>query len=123
LSTGNFVVSHGTSEHKVSSIDTNGRIIQTYGGYLGSTLSMKYKRYHLAVDMHDNVLVAMCMCSQHKVQLLSPTLTSLGDIVIPGHDKLNEPFSFHFDELNHRLYIGEYSGGCLFALHDLKDIN
>jgi len=48
--------------------------------------------------------------------LLSPTLTYFGDIVIPG-PKLNGPYALHFDELNHRLFIGEWAGGRVFVLN------
>jgi len=51
----------------------------------------------------------------NRVQLLSSTLTHFGDIVIPGR-QLNEPYALHFDELNHRLYIGEWTSGRIFVL-------
>jgi len=74
---------------------------------------------HLSVDIHDNVLVADS--DNNRVQLLSPTLTYLGDIKIPGH-QLNDPHTLHFDQLNHRLYIGEWTGECMFVLDvDVND--
>jgi len=67
----------------------------------------------LPADTHDNVLVTDN--GNNRVQLLSPTLTYLGDIKIPGH-QMNEPHALHFDELNNRLYIGEWAGGRMFVL-------
>ena len=40
-----------------------------------------------------------------RVQVLSPTLTRLGDVTTPGH-QLSWSLAFHLDELNRRLYIG-----------------
>jgi len=74
----------------------------------------------MAVDIHGNVLVTDS--DNNRVQLLSPTLTYFGDIAIPGHE-LNYPYALHFDELNHRLYIGEWNSGRMFVLYDIKDVN
>jgi len=102
-------------------LDTNGRIIQSYGGSHGSDVGQLNKPCNLVVNIHDNVLVADL--GNNRVQLLSPTLTYLSDIVIPGH-QLIDPYALHFDELNHRLYIGELSGGGrMFVLHDIINLN
>jgi len=114
LSTGNFVVIHwGGQQHRVCIVDTSGLIIQSYGGSPGSGVGQLNYPYHIAVDIHDNVLVADTY--NNKLQLFSPTLTYLGDIEIPGH-QLSHPNTLHFDELNHRLYIGERGQSCLFVL-------
>jgi len=116
LSTGNFVVSdRGGQHHRVCIVDTSGHIIQSYRGYPGSGVGQLHYPHHLVVDIHDNVLVVYS--GNHRVQLLSPTLTYLGDIKIPGH-QLNHPTTLHFDELNHSLYIGEGASGCMFILHN-----
>jgi len=76
-----------------------------YGGSPGSIVGQLNNPYQIAVDINDNVLIADS--DNNRVQLLSPTLTYLGDIVIPEH-QLNYPYyAVHFDVLNHRLYIGE----------------
>jgi len=113
LSTGNFVVSHYGCQHRVCIVDTSGHIIQSYGGSQGSGVGQLNHPRHLTVDMHDNVLVADT--DNNRVQLLSPTLTYLGDMVIPTY-QLNNPYTVHFDELNHRMYIGERTGGRMFVL-------
>jgi len=59
---------------------------------------------NIAVDKHGNVLVVDCF--NYRVELLSPTLTHLGYISIPGY-VLDEPWALHLDELNHRLYFGD----------------
>jgi len=105
LSTGNFVVSHIGTRHRVCIVDTSGRIIQSYGGSPGSGVRQLDNPCHIAVDRNDNVLVDDIL----NTDLSRPTLTYLGDIVIPGH-QLNHPSVVHFDELNQRLYIGEWRG-------------
>ena len=59
--------------------------------------------YSLAVDTRGCVFVADR--NNNRVQVLSPTLTRLGDVTTPGH-QLSKPFALHLDELNGRLYVG-----------------
>jgi len=66
--------------------------------------------------------------SNSRIQLLSPTLTYLGDIEIPGH-QATQMYALHSDELNHRLYIGSIMilDVCLYLVYNSKqyrhDIN
>jgi len=69
----------------------------------------------MAVDIHGHVIVTDWY--NDRVELLSPTLTHLGYMQIPGY-KLTRPRALHLDELTHRLYIGESLGGRLFVLGD-----
>jgi len=88
-------------------------MIQCYGGTKGSAVGQLNFPQNLAVDGHGNVLVADE--GSNRVVLLSPSLTHLGYIEIPGHP-LNHPWALHLDELTHRLYIGEYGTGRVFVL-------
>jgi len=115
LSTGDYVVNHAGSGHRICIVDTSGHVIQSYGRLQGcaSWGQLNYP-VQLAVDKYDNVLVADS--DNNRVQVLSPTLTYLGDIAIPKY-QLNYPYALHIDELNQRLCIGEYRrGGRLFVL-------
>jgi len=59
LSSDRFVVSQfGPSLHRVCLVDTSGRIIQCYGGALGSGVGQLWQPRQLAVDGLGNVLVA-----------------------------------------------------------------
>ena len=90
-----------------SVVNMSGSIIQCYGGAAGSgDEQLNYPRY-LAVDRYGNVLVADS--GNHRVVFLSPSLTRLGYITVPGHE-LKEPSALHLNLLTHRLYIGEYTG-------------
>ena len=82
LSTGQFVVSHdGSAQHRVLIIDTNGRIVKSYGGPSGSSPGQLIDPYRLTVDTYDNVLVADCR--NNKVQVSSAALTHLYDVTLP----------------------------------------
>jgi len=106
LSSDRFVVSHGLlPTHqlcRVCIIDTSGHIIQSYGVPRGSDIGQMKNPCNMVVDKHGHVMVADKY--NNKVESLSPTLTHLGYIQIPGHE-LYSPRALHLDELNHRLYI------------------
>jgi len=113
LSTGNFVISQVLTFQRICIVDMNGNIIKAYGGSAGSGVGQLINPFQLIVDSHDNILVADY--SNNRVQLFSPTLTYLGDIVIPGHE-LNNPYALHFDKESYRLYICEFTGRRMFVL-------
>jgi len=91
----------------------NGKIIKAYGGSPGSGVGQLHYPFQLVIDTHDNVLVADFL--NNKCQLFSPTLTLLGDIVIPEHTLIN-PYALHLDKESNRLYIGEITGMRMFVL-------
>src|SRR6202142_2107650 len=107
LSSGQFVVCHeGSAQHRVCVVDTTGRIVHSYGGPPGSSTGQLYGPRSLAVDTRGYVFVADSY--NNRVQLLSPTLTHLGDVTTPRH-QLGYPYALHLDELNGRLYVGGLS--------------
>jgi len=120
----NFIIlssdSHLARPNDICIVYTNGCTDVSYKNHVASKRGFEFGKHldphdlrKLTADIHDNVLITNYR--NNRLQLLSPTLTNLGDIVIHGH-KLNEPHALHFDELNHRLYIGEYAGGRMFVL-------
>ena len=114
LSSGQFVVCHwGSAQHRVCVVDTTGRIVHSYGGPPGSSTGQLNGPLSLAVDTRGYVFVADC--NNNRVQLLSPTLTPLGDVTTPGH-QLSGPYRLHLDELNGRLYVGESLSSRVFVL-------
>jgi len=121
LSSDRYVVSHHQeSLHRVCLVDNRRRIIHCYGGASGSGVGQLNGPSHLAVDSHGNVLVADI--GNNRVVLLSPSLTHLGYIEIPGYQlglQLSHPFALYLDELTRRLYIGElteHDTGRVFVL-------
>ena len=117
LSSGQLVVCHGGYHtiHRVCTVDTSGRIVQHYGGPPGSSAGQLNGPHCLAVDKRGYVLIADWF--NNKVQLLSPELTHLCDITLPDH-MLGGPWRLHLDDVNDRLYFGEWwgGGGCLYFL-------
>ena len=111
LPSGQFVVCHwGDAQHRVCVVDTDGCIVHSYGGPPGSSAGQLNGPYRLAVDTRGCVFVADN--SNNRVQVLSPTLTRLGDVTTPGH-QLKWPFALHLDELSGRLYVGDVRGDVL----------
>ena len=104
MSSGQFVVSRaGSAQHRVCVVDTAGRIVHSYGGPPGSSSGqLNWPRY-LAVDAYGWVFVADS--DNDRVQVLSPTLTRLGDVTTPVH-RIHKPFSLYLDELNDCLIVG-----------------
>jgi len=114
LSSSHFVVCHrGTTYHRVCLIDSQGTIVQTYGGPKGSGAGQMNSPTGMACDRYDNIAVADC--KNNRVQLISPSLSYLGDIKMKGYDMVR-PITVLFDEEAGRLYIGEDNGGRVFIL-------
>jgi len=120
LSSDQFVVSHGDfwgiNQSRVCIVDMNGCILKSYGSSFGSDVGHMKTISCLKIDEQDHVMIADL--HNNRVELLSPTLTHVGYIQTPGYE-LNWPTALHLDELNHRLYIGEFgfdSGGHLIVL-------
>jgi len=105
LFSGRFVVCHwGSTQHRVCVVDTAGCIVHSYGGPKGSSVGQLNGPYSLAVDTRGCVFVTDCF--NDRVQVLSPTLTRLGDITTPGLE-LNAPYNLHLDESIGRLYVSD----------------
>jgi len=78
LSTGNFVVSQldGRLEYRVCIVDSycSGCIIKSYNKCLGSASNLRNRLCHIAVDIHDSVLVVDCDLSIYLSELTSVSL-------------------------------------------------
>jgi len=111
LSNKRYLVSHqiglvGSQRSGVSILNENGLVVQSYCRIPESDVKQMNGPLYMAVDKQGQLLVLDR--NNDRVELLSPTLTHLGYIQIPGYD-LKLPGALHLDELNHRLYIGESS--------------
>ena len=116
LSRGQFVVCYvGATQDRVCTVDTSGRIVQSYGGPPGSSAGQLYLPVCLAVDKRGYVLVVDLF--NNKLQILSPALTHLCDVTLPEH-KLGGPSCLDVDEQRGRLYLGEgwFGGRRVFVL-------
>jgi len=58
LTSGQFVISHGGTLHRVCLVDVQGAVFQSYGSTRGSDLTKMSRPEGLAVDKHGNIFVA-----------------------------------------------------------------
>jgi len=127
LSSGQFVVCHGSSQHRVCVVNEAGRVVKSYGGQYGSDVGQLYCPVCLSVDSRDNVLVADCI--NNRLVLLSVELKHLATVtefstaalsdlaeVSQSRDtgyQLSGPLRVHVDEQNARLFVGDSVGRAL----------
>ena len=106
LSTGQLVVCHHSdkTQHRVLLVDTEGRIVRSYGGAQGSAVGQLSGPVYLAVDSFDNVLVADFY--NYRLSLLNSEMTRLGDVPLTN----GFPYRLYFDQLNGLLYTGTLRG-------------
>jgi len=105
LSTDIFVICHtGVEHHRVCTVDGDGQILRTYGGFLGSGVGELNLPLNLATDKHGNVFVADR--KNNRVQLLSSNSDYLEEVKIT-EIKLNTPHRIHFDQVTSRLYVSD----------------
>ena len=120
LSDDQFVVSYGGWWTKqvsgVCIVDNNGLIKMSHGGEPGSGVGQMRGPGQIVIDKHGYMMIADVL--NNRVELLSPSLTHIRYVQIPGHE-LSGPWSLHLDELNHRLYISEglFGGGRIFTFN------
>ena len=117
LTSGHFVVCHRDfldQVHRVSMITADGRqIVHSHGGEKGSSIGQCYYPRHLAVDSSECVLVADYF--NHRVKLLSPTLTYIRDVVTSDLLKW-APWRLCLDKQSHRLYVVVYGRVLVFRV-------
>ena len=104
---------NGAIKNRACIVDMSGCIIHSYSGLRESAVQL-CRPYRLAVEKHDCVFVADR--HNHKVKILSPTLTHLGNVTLT-QNKLSYPNCLHLDELNGRLYIEDYGRVVVLAFH------
>jgi len=121
LANGQFVVSSRKPLPCVRLVDANGAVIQSYGGQKGSQLSEIKEPKGLAVDKHGNILVAEER--NNRLLVLDPSLTIAHEMSVSVDGGLNGPVSLWYDKSRGRLYIGEWEGGRVIVIDDLKDFS
>ena len=119
LSSGQFVISHtGTYHHRVCLLDVKGTVVRGYGGTPGSDLTTMNCPAGLAVDEHGNILVADR--DNNRLLVLDRSLTSAREMSVSIDGGLQGPWSLWYDKSRGRLYIGEWSGGRVIIIDNLK---
>ena len=102
-----FVICHrSASHHRVCIIDSNGRMIKSYGGGPGSGIGQMNHPCYLAIDRNGFILVAEEY--NHRVIQLNASLEFIREF-IPGSVGLKQPGRMHLHEnMKRLLYIAEY---------------
>ena len=121
LPTGQFLVSHSGSLHRVCLVGADGAVVRSFGGQKGPQLSQMNCPACFAVDREGRVLVADWFNKRLLVidrSLSSAHEMSLGLCIDGG---LQHPHSLWYDQSSRRLYIGEVNGGRVIIIDNLKD--
>jgi len=123
LPTGQFLVSHSGSSHRVCLVGVDGAVVRSYGGQQGSELTQMNGPAGLAVDREGRVLVA----DEHNNRLLvmDQSLSSAREMSVSVGEGVDEglkgPRSLWYDQSRRCLYIGEWCGGRVIVIDSLKD--
>ena len=120
LANGHFVVSCRGQKHTVRIVDVNKRaVIRSYGGEKGSQMMEMNNPAGLAVDKHENILVADDW--NHRLLVLDSSLTSAHEMSVSVEGGLKGPASLWYDRSRRRLYVGESQGGRVIVIDHMKD--
>jgi len=119
LPTGQFLVSHVSLLHGVCLVGVDGAVVRSYGGQRGSQLTQMNEPEGLAVDREGRVLVADW--DKNRLLVIDQSLSSAHVMSVCVDGGLDGPFSLWHDQSRRRLYIGEYTGGRVIVIDNLKD--
>jgi len=109
LTSGQLVISHQGTRHRVCLLDVQGAVVQSYGGARVSYLTKMNGPEGLAVDEHENILVADVL--NNRLLVLDRSMTSAHEMSVSVDGGLNGPSNLWYDKSRGRLYVGEGSGG------------
>jgi len=121
LPTGQFLVSHWGSLHRVCLVGVDGAVVRSFGGQAGSQLTQMSEPEGLAVDREGRVLVADQ--DNNRLLVIDQSLSnahemSVGLCVDGG---LKVPYSLWYDQSRRRLCVGEDRGGRVIVIDNVKD--
>ena len=105
LPTGQFLVSHAGSLHRVCLV---GAVVRSYGGRRGSQLTQLNCPAGLAVDREGRVLVADHY--NNRLLVIDQSLSSAHEMSVCVDGGLERPSSLWYDQSRRRLCIGELNG-------------
>ena len=120
LPTGQFLISHDGSLHRVCLVRVDGAVVRSYGGLWGSELTQMNRPRGLAVDREGRFLVADQ--GNNRLLVIDQSLSSAHEMSVCVDGGLRGPFSLWYDQSRRRLYIGEYDGGTrVIVIANLED--
>ena len=107
LASGQLLVSHYGSQHRVCRISDDGSVVQSYGDQPGSGIGQLDHPNHLFVDKQGFILVSDLY--NNRILLLNSSLTFVREL-ISANSNLNRPFRLCLDEVREFLYVSESDG-------------
>ena len=119
LPTGEFLVSHADSLHRVCLVGVDGAVTRSYSGQKGSELTQMNEPRGLAVDREGHVLVADR--DNNRLLVMDQSLSSAHKMSVSVEGGLDGPSSLWHDQARRRLYIGEQRGGRVIVIDNFKD--
>ena len=96
----------------------DGAVVRSYGGQAGSELTQKNCPAGLAVDREGRVVVADQ--SSNRLLVIDESLSSAHEMSVSVDGGLKGPCSLWYDQSRRRLYIGEWRGGRVIVIDNLK---
>jgi len=121
-STSQFLVSLACcSLQRVCLVGVDGAVVRSYGGQAGSKLTQMNGPNGLAVDIEGRVLVADQW--NKRLLVMDQSLSSAHEMSVSVDGGLKDPFSLWYDQSRRRLYIGEYNGGRVIVIGNVKDFS
>jgi len=121
LPTGQFLVSHCGSLHRICLVGVDGAEVRCYGGQKGSQLTQMNNPRGFTVDREGRVLVADR--DNDRLLVIDQSLSSAHEMSVCVDGGLKGPYSLWYDQSRRRLYIGEYTGGRVIVIDNLKDFS
>jgi len=119
LPTGQFLVSHSGSLHRVCLVGVDGAMVRSYGDEQGSHLTQMSHPEGLAVDREGRILVADRL--NNRLLVIDQSLSSAHEMSVCVDGGLKGPCSLWYDQSRRRLYIGEWGGGRVIVIGNLQD--
>jgi len=104
LSQNRYAVTHHGSKHQLSVVDSDGKLVQSYGGNAGNLNSP----HGITVDKRSLRMFVADM-SNNRILVISCKTLEAYPLPLPDCE-LNGPYCLYYDAADDRLYIGEYSG-------------
>ena len=117
MSTGQFLVSHHGSLHRVCLVGVDRAVVRSYGGQKGSQMDGPRG---LAVDNEGRILVADS--DNNRLLVIDQSLSSAHEMSVCVDGGLECPDSLWYDQSRRRLYIGELKGRVI-VIDNLKDFS
>jgi len=119
LTTEHFLVSHSSLLHRVCSVGVDGAVVRSYGGERGSELTQMNNPRGLAVDGEGRVLVADA--DNNRLLVMDRSLSSAREMSVTVDGGLYAPSMLWYDQSRRRLYIGEWHGGRVIVVDNVRD--